>query len=473
MRHQNMKIIQLNKKRNSMARSTNPSPYILVQTLSESKYYSKWSGLRPKAMFEFALPEDVKDTNEKYCVYVHVYEDLLSNDNSYKFLPANINTEDETRWLSCVDMPKHIWQDSGKGKVLWIVDWSTENHTSPDKIDISMLPDALNIRNNEENLIVLTGTELRFKDINKDAREYCDRVSGKGHVLTYDSLSTFLDRQQVNNQVNKSDFVDKKTKSILDGVGRQYYSVCYNRVPRRHRSYIISHMKYHGYLDKCNYSLGVIANSRSTIHKRKKPTSRLVLDNYIRDLNLDKNINDAYLELREQSKDKDGIEQQINTKHESVNLDINPADVISVEQSMHNYFHVVTETMSPDNDASPTYQPTFITEKSYKPFLMLQPFIAFGSKDNLLCLQHKGFDVFDKWIDVSYDSEADEGKRLVLFLRELDRLHNMSHTDWKKLLIEMLPSILHNFYNYLNYDANDILIKISTIAIQFKLRGVI
>ena len=65
MRHQNMKIIQLNKKRNSMARSTNPSPYILVQTLSESKYYSKWSGLRPKAMFEFALPEDVKDTNEK------------------------------------------------------------------------------------------------------------------------------------------------------------------------------------------------------------------------------------------------------------------------------------------------------------------------------------------------------------------------------------------------------------------------
>ena len=104
---------------------------------------------------------------------------------------------------------------------------------------------------------------------------------------------------------------------------------------------------------------------------------------------------------------------------------------------------------------------------------MLQPFIAFGSKDNLLCLQHKGFDVFDKWIDVSYDSEADEGKRLVLFLRELDRLHDMTHTDWKKLLIEMLPSILHNFYNYLNYDANDILIKISTIAIQFKLRGVI
>ena len=51
-------------------------------------------------------------------------------------------------------MPKHIWQDSGKGKVLWIVDWSTENHTSPDKIDISMLPDALNIRNNEENISI-------------------------------------------------------------------------------------------------------------------------------------------------------------------------------------------------------------------------------------------------------------------------------------------------------------------------------
>jgi len=102
-----------------------------------------------------------------------------------------------------------------------------------------------------------------------------------------------------------------------------------------------------------------------------------VLDNYIRDLNLDKNINDAYLELREQSKDKDGIEQQINTKHESVNLDINPADVISVEQSMHNYFHIVTETMSADSVSSPTYQPTFLTEKSYKPFLMFQPFIAF------------------------------------------------------------------------------------------------
>ena len=98
----------------------------------------------------------------------------------------------------------------------------------------------------------------------------------------------------------------------------------------------------------------------------------LALLNGLNYLNLDKNINDAYLELREQSKDKDGIEQQINTKHESVNLDINPADVISVEQSMHNYFHIVTETMSRDNDASPTYQPTFITEKSYKPITNIE-----------------------------------------------------------------------------------------------------
>ena len=96
-------------------------------------------------------------------------------------------------------------------------------------------------------------------------------------------------------------------------------------------------------------------------------------------------------------------EQQINTKHESLDLGLNQADIINAQQSMHNYFHIVTETMSQDNGSSPIYQPTFLTEKSYKPFMMLQPFIAYGSKDNLLSLQHKGFDVFDKWIDISYD----------------------------------------------------------------------
>ena len=326
-----MKLIQLNDKKNHMVRSTDHLPYDLVRILSESKYYSKWNALKIPATFEFAFPEDVKDTNEKYCVYVHVYEDFITSPDQYTFLAHNRNDTDPTSWIPCANMPKHIWDSSEKGNVLWIVDWSTENFTSPDCIDISMLPDALNIRNNQENLIVLTGTELRYKDINKDAREYCDRVSGKGHVLTYDSLSTFLDRPMIDSQVTSSDFVDKKTKSILSKDDRLYYSVCYNRQPRMHRSYIISHMKYHGYLDKCNYSLGVqmpFLGQTKDIPIDLRP----VLDYYIRDFDLDPNVNDAYLKLREQSKDKDGIEQQINTKFESVNLVLNQADIISVQQ---------------------------------------------------------------------------------------------------------------------------------------------
>lgn len=464
-----MKIIQLNEDLNNrMKQDEEIYPFHLVETLTESRYYSKWHALKPPATFEFAYPEDVKDKNEKYCVYLHVFEDLINSPDSYTFLAHNRNDTDPNSWVPCVYMPKHIWEDSEKGNVLWIVDWSSESYVSKDYIDISLLPKALNIQQYEENLIVLTAAELRYKDINLGVQEYCNRVKGKSHVFIYDTLATFLDRIQVNEQLNSTDFVDKKIKSIYEKQDRHYYSVCYNRLPRMHRCYIVSHMKHYGYLDKCNYSLGLqipYIGQEYGIPKDIRPD----LTWYIRDLELDSNVNNTYLQLREASKDNDRVEQQISADYElDIDLHHNQADHLNIKQSMQTYLHVVTETMSNDNLASPLHAPTFITEKSYKPFFMLQPFIAFGSKDNLLSLQRQGFDVFDKWINVSYDGVKDEGDRLKMFLKELDRLHTLSETEWKQMMIEMLPSIIHNFYNYLNYDPNDILVKISTIAMQFK-----
>lgn len=461
-----MKIIQLNQQRNQRIKNQGDMPYWFVDNLIHQNQ-NDWKIIKPTPVFELAYPEDVFNSNEKYCVYINVFDDLIFPPGEYAFLKHNRDETDPNKWLNVMTMNPHIWEDSGKGNVLWIVDWSTETYISKDWIDITMLPYALNIKDYQENLIVLTGAELRYKDINQDTRQYCDKAKGKSHVFTCDTLASFLDRIAVAEEIQQTDYLNKKIKSIYQKEDREYYSVCYNRLPRMHRSYIVSHMMHMGYIDKCNYSLGIQApfiGQYANLPTQLRPE----LIHYIRHLGLDPNVNDTYIKLRESSKDEQGIEQQINTKHESMDLNFNQADNLNLNQGMHNYLHIVTETMAIDTCASPLYHPTFLTEKSYKPFLMLQPFIAFGSKDNLLSLQYKGFDVFDKWIDVSYDSIVDEGKRLKLFLKELDRLHSLSIEEWKQLSIDMLPSVLHNYYNYFNYDPNDVIVDICSIAMQFE-----
>tara|TARA_R110001606_G_scaffold46094_1_gene118785 strand:- start:493 stop:825 length:333 start_codon:yes stop_codon:yes gene_type:complete len=79
-----------------------------------------------------------------------------------------------------------------------------------------------------------------------------------------------------------------------------------------------------------------------------------------------------------------------------------------------------------------------------KPFAMLQPFVQYGPKDNIKVLRMYGYQLFDDWIDHSYDDEEDDIKRLRMVLTEFDRLQKIPAETWSKMLQEMLSQLLHN-----------------------------
>lgn len=57
-------------------------------------------------------------------------------------------------------------------------------------------------------------------------------------------------------------------------------------------------------------------------------------------------------------------------------------------------------------------QPTFISEKIFKPLAYYHPFVVYGSAHSLAYLHEQGFETFGHVIDETYDTELDPEKRL-------------------------------------------------------------
>ena len=84
------------------------------------------------------------------------------------------------------------------------------------------------------------------------------------------------------------------------------------------------------------------------------------------------------------------------------------------------YFSVVSETYFFNSN------PTFITEKTYKPIAYKHPFIIVGTHNILKHLHSKGYKTFDGIIDESYDNIVDETERLLAIVKEIKRLSSLT-----------------------------------------------
>ena len=100
------------------------------------------------------------------------------------------------------------------------------------------------------------------------------------------------------------------------------------------------------------------------------------------------------------------------------------------------YLHITSETLF-DSYSSP-----FLSEKTFRPILNLQPFIYLGNYRGLEEIRRLGFKTFDGFINESYDTEQDPKIRWMLIESEIARFANMSKEE------------LHNWY----YSLTDILI---------------
>jgi hypothetical protein len=123
------------------------------------------------------------------------------------------------------------------------------------------------------------------------------------------------------------------------------------------------------------------------------------------------------------------------------------------------YFSVISETTYFKSDELRNSR--FITEKTFKAIGMKHPFILVTIPGSLEVLKHLGYKTFAPFIDESYDLEEDDNKRMLLLVKEIERLCNLSEPELYEYLNEVNKICEYNynvlinkqFFIYENYNA--------------------
>jgi hypothetical protein len=133
------------------------------------------------------------------------------------------------------------------------------------------------------------------------------------------------------------------------------------------------------------------------------------------------------------------IPYELDTKHltESQRMSFNIANNLK-ELYTSSYVHLTTETRF-EYGESP-----FITEKTWRPIINLQPFIMIGNAGTLKFLHNMGFKTFNGYIDESYDLEFDPVKRFSMIEKEIVKLNNMSLEELHNWYYSMTDILLYN-----------------------------
>lgn len=132
------------------------------------------------------------------------------------------------------------------------------------------------------------------------------------------------------------------------------------------------------------------------------------------------------------------IDTQILSKDEKTGFGVNNN---KQELYLDTYIHLTMETRFLYGDTP------FLSEKTFRPIVNLQPFLYFGNHHALAKLHDLGFKTFHPWIDESYDLEADPKKRILMLEHELVKLNNKSINEIHNWYYSTTDILLHNQSN--------------------------
>lgn len=200
-----------------------------------------------------------------------------------------------------------------------------------------------------------------------------------------------------------------------------------NRRWRLHRPFIVALLKHYNLLDSGYISLG--HSDDNVGWKEKYPE----LCNHYKYHNEVSNI----------------LEESFNLVHQppmyldNENLVTNRADH---ENSINQYyrstdFSVITETTYHENIP-------FFSEKTFKAIAMQHPFILVTAPNSLKFLSDLGYKSFSPYINEEYDTILDHGDRMVAIVKEINRLCQLSESEFLKIKTE-IDKIAEFNYNIL------------------------
>lgn len=120
------------------------------------------------------------------------------------------------------------------------------------------------------------------------------------------------------------------------------------------------------------------------------------------------------------------------------------------------YFSIVTESVfgRPREGLKPKewdhwWKEGHITEKTFRAFFHLHPFIMVGAAGSLEFIRSLGYKTFDGLIDESYDDIVDHGERLLAVKEEIRKLCSMDLASLHEWYISLEDVLRHNQQCYL------------------------
>ena len=314
--------------------------------------------------------------------------------------------------------PERIIKDVQSGKCKYIMDQSLEGHWD---INWEFIFDTLSIT--KEQLVWLSGDFKIHEKINNIAmyinwweKNCCEQIP---HV---------------------SDITQTQLKLIESYTERAKYNTLYSRRVRHHRTTFMVALVYHNLLDNMIWSWGGDVpygpsgvTARVTLQDKllnKKGETLSALSG--RDSVKEKKYSESY----------DVVSQWGNVVTEmadtGTDLTINHCNIATPSHVLNTYYQCIVETYATAGET------TFLSEKSFKPFMLMQPFVMYGDPLTVQALRDHGYNVYDKWIDHGYDLIMDPIERMESLIREISRLNSISHSEWSIMLYEMKDILIAN-----------------------------
>lgn len=126
-------------------------------------------------------------------------------------------------------------------------------------------------------------------------------------------------------------------------------------------------------------------------------------------------------------------------RHKIYSPDVSYKDTLKLYQNT--YFSIASETFFFNGPGR------FFSEKTFKPFAFMHPFILMSQPNSLEILHQLGYKTFHPFIDESYDTEKNDVTRLKMILNEVERLATFNDAEIETFIDMVKPITLHNFSN--------------------------
>tara|TARA_R110000851_G_scaffold83052_2_gene181605 strand:+ start:13005 stop:14174 length:1170 start_codon:yes stop_codon:yes gene_type:complete len=208
----------------------------------------------------------------------------------------------------------------------------------------------------------------------------------------------------------------------------KFKAICKNRLMRDHRIAIIKNIHDYDLVDKINYSFGFVTSHGKNTYD--PATFRSLITTAARLYGYDPGELLAFV----------ADHGEKNLHHEIVDLSINHASTVSdnlFAAHLDSYFEIIVET----NFYSETI---FHSEKTFKAIAWVQPFVLCAEHHSVQTLRNFGYDVFDDFIDHSYDNIKDHPQRMTALFVEIQRLCKISDVEWIDMLTLIRPRLTAN-----------------------------